>query len=94
VGGKNWAHLYNDWAHLKSRHAIRLREVDQKNYRIDQDLALAMLDLYFDGLGQEIQEATVKKNQWKAIAGDNSAVAVVQWINDLVQVGWQLCSNT
>jgi CRISPR-associated protein Cmr2 len=94
VGGKNWAHLYNDWAHLKSRHAIRLREVDQENYRIDQDLALAMLDLYFDGLGQEIQEATVKKNQWKAIAGDNSAVAVVQWINDLVQVGWQLCSNT
>jgi CRISPR-associated protein Cmr2 len=93
-GGKNWTHFYNDWAHLKSRHAIRLREVDRKNYPIDRDMALAMLDLYFDGLGKEIQQAKEKENQWKAIAGDNSDVAVVQWINDLVQVGWQLCSNT
>ncbi|MEB3231214.1 MAG: type III-B CRISPR-associated protein Cas10/Cmr2 [Leptolyngbyaceae bacterium] len=94
VGGKNWAHLYNDWAHLKSRHAIRLREVDKKNNPIDRDLALAMLDLYFNKLGQEIQQAKEKENQWKAIAGDNSDVAIVQWVNDLVQVGWQLCSNT
>lgn len=90
-GGKNWAHLYNDWAYLKSHHAIRFREVS--NNPIDRDLALVMLDLYFDGLGQEIQQATKKENQWKAIAGDNSDAAVAQWINDLVQVGWQLCSN-
>jgi len=94
VGGKNWTHLYNDWAHLKSRHAIRLYEVDKKRNPIDRDLGLAMLDLYFDGLGQEIKHAKEKKDQWKAIAGDNSDVAIVQWINDLVQVGWQLCSNT
>lgn len=86
----NWNHIYNDWATLKARHAIRLREMDNKNNSIDRDLALAMLDLYFDGLGQEIQ----KKRRWTTIAGDNSEVAVVQWINDLVQVGWQLCSNT
>lgn len=92
VGGKNWAHLYNDWAHLKSRHAIRFREIN--NNLIDRDLALAMLDLYFEELGQEIQQAKEKDNQWKAIAGDNSDAAIVQWINDLVQVGWQLCSNT
>lgn len=94
VGGKNWTHLYNDWAHLKSRHAIQLREVDKKNNPIDRDLALAMLDLYFDDLGQEIQQAKEKENQWKAIVGDNSDLAIVQWVNDLVQVGWQLCSNT
>jgi len=93
VGGKNWAHLYNDWAHLRSRHAIRLREVDKEKNPIDRDLGLAMLDLYFDGLGKEIQNAKEKKDQWKAIVGDNSDVAIVQWINDLVQVGWQLCSN-
>ncbi|PSB21314.1 CRISPR-associated protein Cmr2 [Phormidesmis priestleyi ULC007] len=87
-GGKNWAHLYNDWAHLKSRHAIRSREVNKN--KIEPDLALAMLDLYFDGLGQEIQ----KNRQWTAIAGGNSASAIVQWVEDLVQVGWQLCSNT
>ncbi|HEY9663067.1 MAG TPA: hypothetical protein V6C65_31875, partial [Allocoleopsis sp.] len=82
--------------YLKSRHAIRLREVDKENNPVDRDrdLALAMLDLYFDGLGQEIQQAKAKENQWEAIAGDNSNIAVVQWINDLVQVGWQLCSNT
>ncbi|MBW4418962.1 MAG: CRISPR-associated protein Cmr2 [Myxacorys californica WJT36-NPBG1] len=92
IGGKNWAHLYNDWAHLKSRRAIQFREIN--NNSIDRDLALAMLDLYFGDLGQEIQTAKEKENQWKAIAGDNSDAAVVQWINDLVQVGWQLCSNT
>ena len=92
VGGKNWAHLYNDWAHLKSRHAIRFREIN--NNRIDRDLPLAMLDLYFDELGQEIRQAKEKENQWEAITGDNSDAAIVQWINDLVQVGWQLCSNT
>lgn len=89
-GGGNWAHLYTDWAHLKARHAIRLREVNSSNIPIGWDLALAMLDLYFGDLGKEIQ----KNRQWTTLAGDNSEVAVVQWINDLVQVGWQLCSNT
>ncbi|NJK53736.1 MAG: hypothetical protein HC936_14765 [Leptolyngbyaceae cyanobacterium SU_3_3] len=94
-GGQNWTHLYNDWAHLKSRHSIRFHEV--KHNPIDQDLALAILNLYFDaldpkfdGLGQEIQ----KKSEWKAIVGDNSPGSIVQWVDDLVQVGWQLCSNT
>ncbi|MGG6294962.1 Cas10/Cmr2 second palm domain-containing protein [Leptolyngbya sp. AN02str] len=86
----NWNHLYSDWATLKARHAIRLREVDSENNPVDRELAVAMLDLYFDDLGQEIGQ----KRQWAAIAGDNSEVAVVRWINDLVQVGWQLCSNT
>jgi CRISPR-associated protein Cmr2 len=92
VGGKNWTHLYNDWAYLKSRHAIRLREVN--NNQIERDLALVILDLYFDGLGKEIQTAKQKENQWKAIVGDNSDLAIVQWVNDLVQVGWQLCRNS
>jgi CRISPR-associated protein Cmr2 len=86
----NWNHLYSDWTHLKSRHAIRLRELSNDKIPIDQDLALAMLDLYFDDWGQDIQ----KQRQWTTLAGDNSEVAVVRWINDLVQVGWQLCSNT
>ncbi|WP_416672124.1 type III-B CRISPR-associated protein Cas10/Cmr2 [Egbenema bharatensis] len=86
----NWNHLYSDWSHLKARHAIRLRELGSEKNPIDRDLALAMLDLYFDDWGQDIQ----KQRQWTRIAGDNSEVAVVRWINDLVQVGWQLCSNT
>jgi len=87
-GGQNWTHLYNDWAHLKSRHAIRFREVNRNP--VDRDLALALLNLYFDNLGRDIQN----QRQWSEIAGDNTDAAVVQWIHDLVQVGWQLCSNT
>jgi CRISPR-associated protein Cmr2 len=89
---QDWGHLYKDWAHLESRQAVRLREVGK--YSINRDLALVMLDLYFDGLGQEIQKAKEPANQWRTIVGDNSDAAIVRWVNDLVQVGWQLCSNS
>ncbi|PSB22926.1 CRISPR-associated protein Cmr2 [filamentous cyanobacterium CCP2] len=94
---QDWTHLYNDWAYLKSRHAVRLKQIDQsKNPRnpVTRDLALVMLDLYFDGLGEEIQNAKKQEDQWNAIVGDYSDLAIVQWVNDLVQVGWQLCANS
>ena len=90
-GGKNWTHLYNDWQHLKSRHAIRLDNLEKKSTSID--VALTILDLYFDKLGQEIQRAKEEQNTWNAIVGSNTDEAIVQWIDGLVQVGWQLCSN-
>lgn len=89
---QNWTHLYKDWAHLKSRYAVRLREIN--NNRIERDLALVMLDIYFNGLGKEIQHAKEKDDQWKVIAGGNSDFEIVQWVNGLVQVGWQLCANS
>lgn len=85
---QDWTHLYKDWAYLKSRHAVRFHEVN--NNRIECDLALVMLNLYFKGLGEEIQNA----KQWKCLVGDDSDLAIVQWVNDLVQVGWQLCANS
>lgn len=88
----DWEHLYKDWAHLKSRNAIQLKKIGE--HSIERDLALTMLDLYFDGLGQEIQRAKEPADKWKAIVGDNSDIAIVQWVNNLVQVGWQLCSNS
>jgi CRISPR-associated protein Cmr2 len=88
----DWEHLYKDWAHLKSRNAIQLKKMGE--HSIKRDLALIMLDLYFDGLGEEIQKAREPANKWKAIVGDNSDIAIVKWVNDLVQVGWQLCSNS
>lgn len=87
-GGQNWTHLYSDWAHLKARHAIRFQAVQQNP--IKRDLAIVLLNLYFDDLGTEIQQ----KRQWKELAGDNTDRSIVQWVDDLVQVGWQLCSNT
>lgn len=88
----DWEHLYKDWAHLRSRNAIQLKKIGE--HSIGRDLALTMLDLYFGGLGQEIRRATEPANKWKAIVGDNSDMAIVQWVNNLVQVGWQLCSNS
>jgi CRISPR-associated protein Cmr2 len=88
----DWEHLYKDWAHLRSRNAIQLKKMGEQS--VKRDLALVILDLYFDGLGEEIQRASEPANKWKAIVGDNSDIAIVQWVNDLVQVGWQLCSNS
>lgn len=84
-GGQNWAHLYQDWAHLKARHAIRFRDIGKTS--VDRDLALAVLDLYFRGWEQDISD-------WKTVAGGSDDAALVQWVDDLIQVGWQLCSNT
>jgi CRISPR-associated protein Cmr2 len=49
-----------------------------------------MLDLYFGQSGRDIQQ----KQDWAKVAGDNTPGKIVQWIDDLIQVGWQLCSNT
>ena len=55
-----------------------------------KDIPLALLNLYFDQIGEKINE----ENRWDEIAGDNTNLAIVNWLNDLVQVGWQLCHNS
>jgi CRISPR-associated protein Cmr2 len=87
----NWNHIYSDWAQLKSRHAIRLKETEK--LKVNNSLAIEVFNYYFNDAGQKIRENPPDK-RWKYIAGDNKSLAVVQWIDDLIQVGWQLCSNT
>jgi CRISPR-associated protein Cmr2 len=84
----NWAHVYGDWAQLKARHAIPNRRAKQNP--TDESLAIALLNLYFSEMGDEIQ----KKGHWTHVAGDNDALAIAEWIDGLILVGWQLCSNT
>ena len=84
----NWTHIYNDWAQLKARHGIRLQETVKNS--VKKDIPLALLNLYFDQIGEKINE----ENRWDEIAGDNTNLAIVNWLNDLVQVGWQLCHNS
>jgi CRISPR-associated protein Cmr2 len=84
----NWSHIYNDWAQLKSRHAIRLIETEKQ--RITVDLAIKILDLYFNNAGTQITEASDLDRPWEYIAGDDKPVSIVNWINDLINVGWQL----
>lgn len=81
----NWTHLYNDWAQLKARHAIRLQEMEELS--INKELALVIFNLYFDNAGEKFKQ----ERKWSDLAGDNSNSAIVNWIDDLVQVGWQLC---
>ena len=84
---QNWTHIYNDWATLKARHAIHLEEIE--GVAINKDLALSIFDLYFNQAGREFED----KRLWSELVGDNTPVAIVNWIDDLIQVGWQLCRN-
>jgi CRISPR-associated protein Cmr2 len=86
----NWNHIYSDWVQLKARHAIRLKETEK--LKVSDYLAIEIFNYYFDDAGKKIRGNSPDK-RWKYIAGDNKSLAVVQWIDDLIQVGWQLCSN-
>lgn len=83
----NWNHLYSDWATLKARHAIRLKTME--GIEVNKQIALSLFDLYFDDAGR-IFEA---ERLWDTLTGDNTPSAIVTWIDDLIQVGWQLCRN-
>jgi CRISPR-associated protein Cmr2 len=84
----NWNHIYNDWATLKARHAIRLQTM--KGIEINKQIALSIFDLYFDDVAKTFEAERL----WDKLAGDNTASAIVNWIDDLIQVGWQLCRNS
>nr|WP_238718478.1 type III-B CRISPR-associated protein Cas10/Cmr2 [Petrachloros mirabilis] len=86
-GGQNWSHVYSDWQTLKSRHAIRLRST--KSLPVQSDLAMKLLDFYFDEAAKKIQDPR-HSIDWRYVVGDNDPLAVVQWIDSFIQVGWQL----
>lgn len=82
----NWNHIYSDWAQLKARHAIELKDTTTT---VNEDLALAVFKLYFNDFSNfESQRLKIFKNN------SDTPQAIAQWIDGLVNVGWQLCSNT
>lgn len=103
----NWTHIYSDLAQLKARHAFGLgenrrhQEIDSGNtakqskildYRRD---FLEFFDTYFPG-GKEIL-----KNDEKFLVGASDdassaqkALLMIYWIENLITIGWHLCSNT
>jgi CRISPR-associated protein Cmr2 len=95
----NWGHIYSDWAQLKARHAIPLND---KFGNADDSIALAIFDLYF----RDRSPRTDKKkpiNKDYLIDSDNSKHIIgqdaleadfIQWIDGLINIGWQLCSNS
>ena len=94
----NWTHVYSDWEHLKNRHAISLQDKDN----VDERIALELFDLYFgdrsprtDGLRPVSCDYFSEGDNCQHITGEPySATAIIKWIDGLVKVGWQLCSNT
>lgn len=81
-GGTNWSHVYGDLAHLKARHAIQQKIPKPKN----QDMAIELLNLYFGkDKGDELSGNRIK------ITGGSEPKSVIEWIENMIQVGWQLC---
>jgi len=81
-GGQNWSQVYSDLAQLKARHSI-----EPKSKNPDYKLALALMNIYFQNSGEMIL-----RNQQKLV-GNTSPTSLLQWIENLILVGWQLCSS-
>lgn len=94
--GKNWGHIYEDVAVLKSRHAFKGNQ---------SDIAIALFEIYFikcdpflDLRNEEVLWNHKDANN-KKISGilgekadcENPAKALNQWIINLAQVGFHLC---
>ena len=88
-GGKNWTHVYNDLAQLKARHAInpypQSNKIEIENTNLK--LALALINLYFQNQGEKI-----KSDRKKLVDDKNSPEKLLNWISNLILVGWQMCS--
>lgn len=84
----NWNHIYSDWAELKARHAIRLQTTEKNP--IAKDVALSLFNLYFDNEGDKFQ----KQRKWFYLTGKIKDETIVKWLNDLIEIGWQLCRNS
>lgn len=96
---RNWNHLYGDWEALKARHAIQLKP-QSKGGETDEnaaglEIAVELINLYFAQEGERIQNEWL----WEHLVNETDGHVVtdyekVNWLNDLVQVGWQLCRNS
>ncbi|RAM52598.1 MAG: CRISPR-associated protein Cmr2 [Hapalosiphonaceae cyanobacterium JJU2] len=105
----NWTHIYSDLAQLKARHAFGLAE-NRRRQEIDIDSGntakqskildyrrdfLEFFDIYFPGY------KAILKNHEKFLVGasDDASLAqkaslMINWIENLITIGWHLCSNT
>lgn len=84
----NWSHVYSDLAELKARHAISPKTSQQTDNPNENIVALSLLGLYF---GDDKKEILSKHRKY--ITGSESTKSVTEWIDGMIQVGWQLCSN-
>jgi CRISPR-associated protein Cmr2 len=99
-GGKNWGHIYSDFARLKARHAFGLGYLDNPRSHSDgADLEildnlstlLQFFDLYFSGYKEILEK---EDNQIVSLPegapSKDYARAIVRWIDELIAIGWHL----
>lgn len=87
-GGTNWSHIYNDLAQLKARHAINPYPYPQKS-NTDSRLAIALLNIYFQQQGDYIRQNSKHLiNEYNTPSPSD----ILSWIDEFIQIGWQLCS--
>ncbi|MBD2440816.1 Cas10/Cmr2 second palm domain-containing protein [Nostoc sp. FACHB-110] len=91
-GKTNWSHIYQDLAQLQSRRAFN---TDKKNF--SEKFAIEFFNIYFPDVGNEL----LNYDRAKYLVGfsDEDAPyerskAKIEWISNLIKVGWHLCSNT
>lgn len=84
----NWNHIYSDWAQLKARHTIRLQTTE--NNPIAKDIALSLFNLYFDNAADRFR----KQRKWVYLTGKIDDETIVKWLDDLIEIGWQLCRSS
>jgi CRISPR-associated protein Cmr2 len=88
----NWNHIYNDWATLKARHAIRLQVKGEDS--VNKEVAIEIFDFYFDKSATRFDSDRIWDDLIGDVSGSNERnLAIMTWMDDLIQVGWQLCRN-
>jgi CRISPR-associated protein Cmr2 len=87
-GGTNWSHVYGDLAQLKARYAIPPESAKEQ----DSAIALALFKLYF---GEQNHDELFRNQNWITTGGkeDYKVKQLIQWVENMINVGWQLCSN-
>jgi len=87
----NWSHVYTDLAQLTARHTMK---INQKSY--DIEFAVEFLEIYFPGITKKLSD--YDKTQRLVGFGEEAdgyeiAKTKLEWISNLIKVGWHLCSN-
>ncbi|MEH2057051.1 MAG: type III-B CRISPR-associated protein Cas10/Cmr2 [Nostoc sp.] len=94
----NWSHIYQDLAHLESRRTFKIENKNEA-YTV-QKSAIEFFDIYFPGEGKKLLEDKNNKLVQHLVGFNENddeidrAKATIDWITDLIEVGWHLCSNT
>ncbi len=99
-GGKNWGHIYSDFARLKARHAFGLGYLDNPRSHSDGadskildnlSTLLQFFDLYFSGYKKILEEEDdqIVSLPEGALSKDY-ARAIIRWIDELIAIGWHL----